>query len=70
MIVSRGNQLPPWVNTSLTATELDHALKNHITKIMEHFQGKLYAIDVIVCAETDTLRVLAESLLTKTARMK
>ena len=46
--IYRGNQLPPWVNTSLTATELDRALKNHITTIMDHYRGKLYAIDVIV----------------------
>ena len=48
MLVIRGNQLAPWVNSSLTATELDRALKNHITKIMDHFRGKLYAWDVIV----------------------
>ncbi|KLO13398.1 glycoside hydrolase [Schizopora paradoxa] len=42
-----GNQLPPWVNTSLTATELDRALQNHITKVMDHYRGKLYAIDVV-----------------------
>ena len=47
-LFSRGNQLPPWVNESLTATELDKALKNHITKVMDHYRGKLYAIDVIV----------------------
>ena len=44
----RGNQLAPWVNSTLTATELDKALKNHITKIMNHFAGKLHAVDVIV----------------------
>ena len=44
----RGNQLPPWVNTSLTATELDKALENHITTIMDHYRGKIYAWDVIV----------------------
>ncbi|GJE94193.1 glycoside hydrolase family 10 protein [Phanerochaete sordida] len=42
-----GNQLPPWVNASLTATELDKALKNHITTIMDHYRGKIYAWDVI-----------------------
>ncbi|EJC99117.1 uncharacterized protein FOMMEDRAFT_142779 [Fomitiporia mediterranea MF3/22] len=42
-----GNQLPPWVNDTLTATELDRALKNHITTIMDHYRGKLYAWDVI-----------------------
>ena len=46
--VSRGNQLAPWVNSSLTATELDRALKNHIDTIMKHYAGKLYAVDVIV----------------------
>ena len=44
----RANQLAPWVNVSLTATELDKALKNHITTIMNHYHGKLYAWDVIV----------------------
>jgi endo-1,4-beta-xylanase len=44
----RGNQLAPWVNSSLTATELDKALKNHIDKIMSHYKGQLYAVDVIV----------------------
>ena len=46
--LARGNQLPAWVNTSLTATELDKALKNHITTIMDHYRGRLYAWDVIV----------------------
>ena len=48
ILVLRENQLPPWVNDTLTATELDRALKNHITTIMDHYRGKLYAIDVIV----------------------
>lgn len=48
----RGSQLAPWVNSSLTATELDKALKNHITKILNHFNGKLYAVDVIVSYPT------------------
>ncbi|PSR75767.1 hypothetical protein PHLCEN_2v8884 [Hermanssonia centrifuga] len=42
-----GNQLPPWVNDTLSATELDRALKNHITTIMDHYRGKLYSWDVI-----------------------
>ncbi|EKM60491.1 glycoside hydrolase family 10 protein [Phanerochaete carnosa HHB-10118-sp] len=42
-----GNQLPTWVNSSLTATELDKALQNHITTVMDHYRGKIYAWDVI-----------------------
>ncbi|KAL0575833.1 hypothetical protein V5O48_006141 [Marasmius crinis-equi] len=49
-----GNQLAPWVNDSLSATELDRALKNHINKIMEHYRGKLYAWDVINELISDT----------------
>ena len=45
---SRNNQLAPWVTTNLTAVELDRALQNHITKIMNHYRGKLYAVDVVV----------------------
>ncbi|KAG7091702.1 hypothetical protein E1B28_008105 [Marasmius oreades] len=49
-----GNQLPPWVNDSLSATELDRVLKNHIDKIMNHYRGKLYAWDVINELISDT----------------
>lgn len=61
----RGNQLPPWVNDTLTATELDKALKNHITKVMEHYRGKLYAIDVIV----STCVMLLDAFETKIGRV-
>ncbi|KAH8103692.1 glycoside hydrolase superfamily [Phellopilus nigrolimitatus] len=43
-----GNQLPTWVNTSLSATELDRALENHIITVMDHFHGTLYSWDGIV----------------------
>lgn len=49
---SRGNQLAPWVNSSLSATELDRALKNHIDTIMRHYKGKIYGYDVIVGRST------------------
>ncbi|KAI0802106.1 glycoside hydrolase superfamily [Irpex lacteus] len=39
--------LAPWVTTNLTAVELDRALQNHITKILNHYRGKLYAVDVV-----------------------
>lgn len=55
----RNNQLAPWVTTNLTAVELDRALQNHITKILNHYRGQLYAVDVVVrfhlsIATTDT----------------
>ncbi|KAH8110117.1 glycoside hydrolase superfamily, partial [Phellopilus nigrolimitatus] len=37
--------LPTWVNTSLSATELDRALENHIITVMDHFHGTLYSWD-------------------------
>ncbi|KAL5522907.1 hypothetical protein ACEPAF_1174 [Sanghuangporus sanghuang] len=42
-----GNQLAPWVNDSLTATQLDRALENHIKTVLNHYRGQLYAFDVI-----------------------
>ncbi|OCB91731.1 hypothetical protein A7U60_g1009 [Sanghuangporus baumii] len=44
---ARGNQLAPWVNDSLTATQLDRALENHIKTVLNHYRGQLYAFDVI-----------------------
>ncbi|KAJ7587413.1 glycoside hydrolase superfamily [Mycena floridula] len=41
------NQLAPWVNSSLSATELDRALENHINTVLDHFKGRLYAFDII-----------------------
>ncbi|KAF9257616.1 glycoside hydrolase [Marasmius fiardii PR-910] len=49
-----GNQLAPWVNDTLSATELDRALKNHIDTIMNHYRGRLYAWDVINELISDT----------------
>ncbi|KAJ8093854.1 hypothetical protein PM082_009718 [Marasmius tenuissimus] len=46
--------LAPWVNDSLSATELDAALENHISKIMDHYRGRLYAWDVINEIISDT----------------
>ncbi|KAL5481163.1 hypothetical protein ACEPAI_10104 [Sanghuangporus weigelae] len=44
---ARENQLAPWVNDSLTATQLDRALENHIKTVLNHYRGQLYAFDVI-----------------------
>ncbi|KAK1216817.1 hypothetical protein PQX77_020550 [Marasmius sp. AFHP31] len=54
MLVQRHIHLAPWVNDSLSATELDAALKNHISKIMDHYRGRLYAWDVINEIISDT----------------
>lgn len=53
--IYRENQLPPWVNSSLTANELDSALKNHIKNVLDHYRGKLYAFDIVVCSCTRPL---------------
>jgi endo-1,4-beta-xylanase len=48
------SQLPNWVNNMTNATTLRAAMTNHVTKVMQHYKGKVHAWDVVNEAWDDT----------------
>lgn len=57
-------QLPTWVNDSLSADDLNAAIKSHIETTLDHFRGRIRAWDVVnEAVDTSTASGYTESVL-------
>lgn len=59
------NQLPAFINDSLSARRLEWAMLEHIGRTVHHFRGKLYAWDVVNEAVADDGSGLRDSIFSR-----
>jgi endo-1,4-beta-xylanase len=59
------SQLPGWVNSISTASDLTTAMHNHINGVMGHYVGQVYAWDVVNEAFADGSRSLRSTIWTQ-----
>ncbi|WP_169945445.1 lectin [Microbispora sp. H11081] len=60
-------QLPSWINDNMSASDLRSAMTNHITQVMNHYKGKVYAWDVVneAFADGGSVGALRSSIFTQ-----
>ncbi|WP_182904205.1 endo-1,4-beta-xylanase [Microbispora sp. H10830] len=60
-------QLPSWVNSGMSASDLRSAMTNHITQVMNHYKGKVFAWDVVneAFADGGAVGTLRDSIFTQ-----
>jgi GH35 family endo-1,4-beta-xylanase len=55
------NQNPSWLSPNLSAAVLTQHLKDHITAVMGHYKGHVYAVDVVNEAVSDNSKSNGEN---------